>query len=266
MRKYKLILTLILVTLCTTGLAYFKISKYDINIKTKKTIFKETADNIKSVLEVAQNHGNADKSNEDSKGDVEMEKTLVVQKIIIESDKDEDGILDLEDIVNGARMEVKNKPIYRSQYYKGGYPPEHEGVCTDVILRSFKNAGYNLKEMIDNDIRAYTGDYSRVQGKPDPNIDFRRVPNQLVFFNKYATKITNELKPNDAENLKQWQGGDIVVFRKPDHIAIVSDLRRNDGVPFIIHNSGPYAKEEDDLEMWMDDDGIIGHFRFPKLN
>jgi uncharacterized protein YijF (DUF1287 family) len=201
-----------------------------------------------------------------NKGASQMEKNLEVQKIIIENDKDEDGILDLEDFVQGARMEANNKPIYRSKYYLGGYPPEHEGVCTDVIWRSFKNAGYNLKEMIDKDIKEHTADYTRVEGRPDPNIDFRRVPNQLVFFRKHAIKITNELKPNDANNLKQWQGGDIVVFRKPEHIAIVSDIRRNDGVPFIIHNSGPYAKEEDDLEMWMADDGIIGHFRFPKLN
>lgn len=70
-----------------------------------------------------------------------------------QTDKDQDGIDDYTDILLGARAEAKRKPTYHSAYYAGGYPPETEGVCTDVIWRAFQDAGYNLKEMVDTDIR-----------------------------------------------------------------------------------------------------------------
>lgn len=185
-----------------------------------------------------------------------------VQKLEYTSDKDKDGINDMDDIVEGAKKDADNMPVYKSEYYKGGYPPDDEGVCTDVIWRALKNAGYNLKDMIDSDIKAHTSDYPGVEGKPDPNIDFRRVRNLYVFFKKYGVSLTTSLKPYDAENLKQWQGGDIVTFSDPEHIAIVSDKRREDGVPYLIHNAGPYTMEVDNIWVWMP--GITGHFRLPK--
>ncbi|MCX8129492.1 MAG: DUF1287 domain-containing protein [Clostridia bacterium] len=190
-----------------------------------------------------------------------VEPPVTIERLVLNSDKDRDGINDLEDIVKGARKEVQNKPKYKSVYYKGGYPPQHEGVCTDVIWRALENAGYDLKNLIDKDIRENTGDYPRVNGKPDPNIDFRRVKNLEVFFEKYASGLTVEIRPRDIDNLKQWQGGDIVVFRSPEHIGIVSDKRRRDGVPYVLHNGGPYASESDIL--LSAEDKITGHFRFP---
>lgn len=191
-----------------------------------------------------------------------------VEKIYATQDYDNDGIVDSEDILLGARNDAKNKPNYKSVYYNGGYPPDNEGVCADVIWRAFKEAGYNLKELIDEDIKENINDYPRVGGKPDTNIDFRRVPNLKVFFDKYAQSLTNEINENDIENLKQWQGGDIVVFQGkniPDHIAIVSDKRNVNGVPYIIHNSSPYTREADELKLWNDNIGkIVGHYRFWK--
>lgn len=190
-----------------------------------------------------------------------------IEKITINSDKDNDGILDLEDIVQGAREDAEVRPVYKDAYYSGGYPPSNEGVCTDVIWRAFQNAGYDLKKILDEDIRQNINDYPRIKGqKPDTNIDFRRVPNLVSFFKKYATVLTTEIKPNDVENLKEWQGGDIVVFDMPyEHIAIVSSERRQDGIPLIIHNGGPYTKEEDALIYWKENiSKIIWHFRFPK--
>lgn len=193
-----------------------------------------------------------------------FKKPVKVEKLSVNSDKDNDGKLDLEDIVEGARLDAKNKPIYKSVYYQGGYPPSTEGVCTDVVWRSLQNAGYNLKDMVDEDIKNNLKNYPRVEGKPDPNIDFRRVPNLHVFFTKYAKSLTLELKPGDVENLKQWQGGDIITFDNPQHIAIVSDKRRKDGVPFIIHNSSPYTAEADVLDYWYPK--ITGHFRYPNVS
>lgn len=189
-----------------------------------------------------------------------FKKPLKVEKVYVNSDKDNDGKLDLEDIVEGARLDAKNKPTYKSAYYQGGYPPSTEGVCTDVVWRAFKNAGYNLKDMVDKDIENNLKAYPRVEEKPDPNIDFRRVPNLHVFFTRHAESLTLELKPGDAINLSKWQGGDIITFDNPQHIAIVSDKRRKDGVPFIIHNSSPYTAEADVLDYWYPK--IIGHFRY----
>jgi uncharacterized protein YijF (DUF1287 family) len=191
-----------------------------------------------------------------------LPKAVNVDTVSLNNDMDGDGILDLEDIVEGARKEAESMPVYKNDYYEGGYPPEDEGVCTDVIWRALMNAGYNLKNMIDKDIKENTMDYPAVNGKPDPNIDFRRVRNLYVFFKKYGESLTTEIKPYDAENLKQWQGGDIVTFENPGHIAVVSDKRRNDGVPYIIHSTDPHAEESDELLYWTGK--ITGHFRFPK--
>lgn len=192
-------------------------------------------------------------------------KKVEVPKIAVNSDKDNDGVLDLDDIVQGARKEAVSKTKYKDSYYSGGYPPDNEGVCTDVVWRALKNAGYDFKTMIDEDIKKNAKDYPAVNGKPDPNIDFRRVKNLYVFFSKYADSLTLELKPYDVDNLKEWQGGDIVIFKKPiEHVAIISDKRRPDGVPYVIHNSSTYAKEQDCLQLMMPN--IIGHFRFPKTD
>jgi len=102
----------------------------------------------------------------------------------------------------------------------------------------------------------------RVDGNPEPNIDFRRVPNQEAFFKKYADSLTTELKPWDQENLRKWQGGDIVVFGPPcDHVGVVSDKRRADGVPLLIHNAGPYTREDNALLTWPSP--LAYHFRYP---
>ncbi len=190
-----------------------------------------------------------------------------IPKIVVNHDQDQDGIMDPDDIVQGARKDAANKPAYRSAYYTGGYPPDNEGVCTDVIWRAFQNAGYDLKKMVDEDIRKNLKAYPRVEMKPDPNIDFRRVPNLNAFFARQATVLTNEIIPYDAQNLAQWQGGDIIVFAQPvEHIGIVSDKRRTDGVPYIIHNAGPYTREEDAIIYWRDRvSKIVGHYRWPKL-
>lgn len=195
-----------------------------------------------------------------NKGQVEEK----IEKIKFNSDKNNNGINDLDDILIGARQEVINKTKYKSAYYIGGYPPDTEGVCTDVIWRALKNAGYDLKAYIDNDIKNNLSDYAGSVKTRDANIDFRRVKNQYVFFKKFATSLTTDVIPNDKSNLLQWQGGDIVVLDNAEHIAIVSDKRRIDGVPFIIHNNYLSAKEEDYLMEWYNNKRIIGHFRFPK--
>lgn len=186
--------------------------------------------------------------------------TINVPNLYSTKDDNKNGVADPIDIVNGARKEVTKETKYVSNYYSGGYPPEGEGVCTDVIWRGFKEAGIPLKDLIDKDISKNVNLYKRVSGKPDPNIDFRRVPNQDVFFKRHCESLTTELNAGDLENLKQWQAGDIVVFTEGyEHIAIVSDKRDIDGIPYVIHNTRPHASE---AKLSWFHNPIHGHYRW----
>ena len=177
-------------------------------------------------------------------------------------DANKNGISDTDDFILGAREETQRRPFYRSAYYRGGYPPDHEGVCTDVIWRAFRHAGYDLKSMVDADIRANRSAYPRA-AKPDPNIDFRRVPNLKTFFARHGLILPTRIIPGDRDNLSGWQPGDIVTFTNPDHIAILSDRRNADGIPLLLHNDVPVASESDAFMLWYDR-GITGHYRFPR--
>jgi uncharacterized protein YijF (DUF1287 family) len=212
-RKYILIVIIALAIFFTYFVINFIENKY-----------KELLDNnlikffYKSAFEVPKKYSNADKNN--------------------------NGIADPIDIVNSARKEVEIKTKYKSNYYYGGYPPDGEGVCTDVIWRGLKGAGIDLKTLMDNDIKENKKSYIRIRETPDPNIDFRRVPNQNVFFQRKCNSVTTELNARDSENLQEWQPGDIVVFLQDyEHVAIVSDKRDEDGIPYVIHNTNPNASE-----------------------
>ena len=175
------------------------------------------------------------------------------------TDYDNDGIDDYTDILEGARIEAEKKPKYKSAYYPGGYPPDDEGVCTDVIWRALKNAGYSLKDMIDEDIKNNVDKYPRVKGIPDPNIDFRRVPNLKVYFERNQISLTTDLS-----KIEEWQPGDIVAFGS-DHVGIISDKRNSNGVPFLIHNGGQPNREENILEIYNNFKKISGHYRMKEL-
>ncbi len=189
---------------------------------------------------------------------------IVIEKITTTSDKDNDGINDIDDIVEWARLEVKNKTTYQSNYYSWWYPPETEWVCTDVVRRALKNAWIDLKKLMDQDIKNNISAYPRVEWKPDPNIDFRRVPNLDTYLKRNATSLTTEIIPWDRENLKQWQPWDIVTFDKPyQHTAIISDKRDEDWVPYMIHNPAPYPQEDTRLLPWTQQlSDIMGHYRW----
>ena len=166
-------------------------------------------------------------------------------------DKDNDGIDDQTDIINNTRKYIKTKPKYQSKYYATGYPDDEYGVCTDVVAFSLKDAGYDLMELVYDHVKENRELYDI--DTIDKNIDFRRVVNLDVYFKNTAIVLTN-----DVNKIEEWQGGDIVVFKK--HIGIVSDKRNKNGVPFIIHHANPYQVhyEEDILEQR---DDIIGHYR-----
>ena len=175
-----------------------------------------------------------------------------IEPLISKVDFDGDGLDDYADLLAGAKAEAKRRPRYKSVYYNGGYPPAEEGVCTDVIWRAFRDAGYSLREMVDRDIRNRPEAYPNIQ-KPDDNIDFRRVTNLRHFFEEYAITLTT-----DTDAISSWQAGDIVVFGNNKHIGIVSDKRNKEGQPYILHNGGQPVREEDYLPRAK----VTAHFRF----
>ncbi len=168
-------------------------------------------------------------------------------------DKDNDGIDDQTDILNNVKKYIQTKPKYQSKYYNTGYPNDEYGVCTDVVGFGLKDAGYDLMELVNEDIIAYKERYNIKT--IDKNIDFRRVRNLNVYLKNNHISLTTDLS-----KIAEWQGGDIIVFK--DHIGIISDKRNKKGIPFLIHHANPMQinYEEDILELY-NKDYIIGHYR-----
>ena len=174
-----------------------------------------------------------------------------IKTYISKTDKDNDGIDDQTDILNNVMDYIKTNPKYKSKYYATGYPNDEYGVCTDVIAFGLKGAGYDLMNLVNEHIKTNRNLYDI--DVIDKNIDFRRVQNLKVYLDHNAIALTN-----DINKIKEWQGGDIVIFK--NHIGIVSDKRNKKGISFIIHHANPYQRyyEEDILEYHND---IIGHYR-----
>jgi len=176
-----------------------------------------------------------------------------IETYISSVDKDNDGIDDQTDILNNVRTYIAKKPKYKSKYYETGYPDDEYGVCTDVVANGLKGAGYDLKELVNEDIINNKEKYNIEV--IDKNIDFRRVRNLDIYLKNNSISLTKELS-----QIEEWQGGDIIVFK--DHIGIISDNRNKKGIPFLIHHANPIQVnyEEDVLELY-EQDYIIGHYR-----
>ena len=176
-----------------------------------------------------------------------------IETYISSIDKDNDGIDDQTDILNNVKKYIEKKPKYKSKYYGTGYPDDEFGVCTDVVAFGLKDAGYDLMELVNQDIIKNKEKYNIEI--IDKNIDFRRVQNLNVYFKNNNISLTTDLL-----DIKEWQGGDIIVFK--NHIGIISDKRNKKGIPFLIHHANPMQVnyEEDVLELY-EQDYIIGHYR-----
>ena len=166
-------------------------------------------------------------------------------------DFDNDGIDDQTDVLDGVKNYVARNPKYKSKYYETGYPNDEYGVCTDVVAFGLNNAGYDLMTLVNEDIKNNIDSYNIEV--IDKNIDFRRVKNLKVYFERNTISLTT-----DVSKIEEWQGGDIIIFE--NHIGVISDSRNKNGVPFVIHHANPFQKyyEEDILETRND---IVGHYR-----
>ncbi len=163
-------------------------------------------------------------------------------------------------LVTAARAQVGvttgYDPAYRKLAYPGGDVPAETGVCCDVVIRALRKQGVDLQQRVHEDMRANFSAYPPNWGlkRPDPNIDHRRVPNLERYFKRQGWSLPADKDP------ALYLPGDVVTWRLPGgapHIGVVSDRKTRSGEPWLLHNIGAGAKEEEGLFQYP----VSGHFR-----
>src|SRR5947209_9669404 len=83
---------------------------------------------------------------------------------------------------------VRYDPAYVRIPYPGGDVPADTGVCTDEVIRSYRAVGIDLQKEVHEDMLQNFAAYPNWRrwrlAHPDSNIDHRRVPNLMVFFQR----------------------------------------------------------------------------------
>ena len=165
-------------------------------------------------------------------------------------------------LIQAAIERTKHIVRYDGSYRKISYPngdvPGNVGVCTDVVIRSYRNLGIDLQKDIHEDMKENFDKYPKLWGlsQPDTNIDHRRVPNLRTLFKRKGILLPITKDPND------YVAGDMVTWMLPGnlpHIGIVIGSSPGDGnKPLIVHNIGSGPVIEDILF----DSQITGHYRY----
>jgi uncharacterized protein YijF (DUF1287 family) len=154
---------------------------------------------------------------------------------------------------------VRYEPAYVRIPYPGGDVPPGTGVCSDEIIRAYRALGIDLQKEVHEDMVANFSAYPRKWkwnlARPDSNIDHRRVPNLMVFFQRKGESLPVTNRPQDYApgDLVTWDLGGGV-----PHIGIVIDRKGAGGRYMIVHNIGQGPKMEDVLFHWK----ITGHYRY----
>ena len=168
------------------------------------------------------------------------------------------------DLESAAIDRTSESVTYDGSYFQIPYPngdvPPDIGVCTDVIVRSYRKLGIDLQKRLHEDIKENFSSYpsKRIWGlsKPDTNIDHRRVPNLRAFFARHGSKLP--ITSSGAD----YKVGELVTWMLPGnlpHIGIVTSKKSKDGKrPLIVHNIGQGPVLEDMLF----DYKITGHYRY----
>lgn len=173
------------------------------------------------------------------------------------SDRDGDGIPDALDVILGAHKVVLNGASYGGGYLKIDYPggdiPRGQGVCTDVVVRAFRNAGVDIQSELQDDIKRKASAYSMVK-KRNPNIDHRRVKTLLPYFKRQWQAHT--IEQNNADD--PYRAGDVIFMDTlparsgPDHIGIISNTIGASGLPLVVNNWTDGSRTaEMDLLTWV---------------
>jgi uncharacterized protein len=146
-------------------------------------------------------------------------------------------------------------PSYVRLPYPAGDVPMERGVCADVVVRAFRQIGVDLQVAVHQDMKRSFRAYPQLWGlrEPDPNIDHRRVPNLMRFFERRGKAISTRAS---------YEPGDVVAWMLPNglyHIGIISsDLNAPRAEHLVVHNIGDGARNEDVLRAFR----IIGHYRW----
>lgn len=164
-------------------------------------------------------------------------------------------------LISAAERQVGVTVIYDPAYvrlaYPGGDVPRERGVCTDVVVRAYRDGlGLDLQKLVHEDMKRAFSAYPRTWGlaRPDPNIDHRRVPNLEAFFRRKGAALAFA-GPAD------FRPGDLVTQRLPGnlpHIGVVTHRRARSGRLLVAHNVGAGTRVEDVLAEWP----LHGRFRF----
>jgi uncharacterized protein len=166
-------------------------------------------------------------------------------------------------LVEAAARQIGVTTLYDPSYVKLAYPngdvPMDRGVCTDVVIRAYRQGlGIDLQQLVHEDMAKNFASYPRVWGlsKTDRNIDHRRVPNLQRFFKRQKAEIAM------SDDYSSCEAGDLVTMMLPGnlpHIGIVSGtLNAAGSKPLIIHNIGGGAALEDVLGLYR----ITGRYRY----
>jgi len=163
--------------------------------------------------------------------------------------------------IKRSEASVRYVPAYVSIDYPGGDVPADTGVCTDVVIRSYRALGLDLQKLVHEDMRSNFSRYPKKWGlsSTDRNIDHRRVPNLQTYFKRMGASLPISEKAED------YLPGDVVAWdlngKGLTHIGIVvspPEGRESDPGGWIVHNIGAGPQWERRLFDWE----IIGHYRF----
>ena len=169
-----------------------------------------------------------------------------------------------EKLSDAAISITKDKVTYDPKYVSIPYPngdvPKNTGVCTDVVIRSYRKLGIDLQKEVHEDMKKNFSLYPKTWGlrSTDTNIDHRRVPNLQVFFLRKGKSLEISDKASD------YKTGDLVTWMINDklpHIGIVTNKKSADGKRnLIVHNVGGGQVLEDCLFQYK----ITGRYRYQK--
>ncbi|MBT4837522.1 MAG: DUF1287 domain-containing protein [Methylococcales bacterium] len=165
-------------------------------------------------------------------------------------------------LVNAAIERTTHQVTYDGRYIRLKYPmgdvPNNIGVCSDVVIRSYRAIGIDLQKRLHEDMKRAFNKYPNHWGlkKTDSNIDHRRVPNLRVFFTRKNASIPIS---NNANN---FIPGDLVSWKlngRLPHIGIVINKKSTDKKRYlIVHNIGTGPQIEDVLFEYK----MTGHYRY----
>lgn len=165
-------------------------------------------------------------------------------------------------LIEAAKSQIGVTVIYDPAYvglkFPNGDVPRDRGVCSDVIIRAYRDAfDFDLQKAVHLDMKANFSAYPTRWGlkRPDRNIDHRRVLNLARYFERQGADLPVTDQP------ETYLPGDVVEQVLPGnlpHMAIVSDEVSRDGHPMVIHNIGGGTRLEDRLFAFK----VVGHFRF----